>query len=235
MDELAAAVNDIKSMITLTGLVRAAVDDAFTSRVTPLIEPAMLTNASQDSCPKVKKKKKNKKKSNVINGNVNNRNAVPNSDSSNKKSDNSQLPIRLDEISIEETDKPANSSSPNASIVSLDSTIIENVLNVQSVNLPTRNPNTNHGIRIADKRIYIWLSGFHHTSTAQQVVSFVSRVLSVEEKEIVCRSLKSGHRTYTDFHHVSFRIGLRSTYANEALQPNKWPTGISCKLFNQKN
>lgn len=240
LDDLAVAVNDIKSMITLTGLVKAAVDDAFKCRVSSPIQPTPLTNVSHDSCLKVKKKqKKKKKKDNNVNKNVNSRNAVRNPDSSNKKSDYSTSPIRLDEhLQNDDTGLqtcPVNSSSPNASTATLDLTIIENV---QSIPLPSQDlsvSNPGHGIRVADKRTYICLSGFHHTTTTQQVVLFVSRVLSVNEKEIVCRSLKSSRRTYSDFQHVSFRIGLRTTYANEALQPNKWPAGISCKLFDQKN
>lgn len=154
----------------------------------------------------------------------------------NRNSQNTARPIRLEEIvpTVSAfTPTPISASSPNESSATLDSTVIENTQppsQSQSTNVIT-----NHGIRIAEKRTYLCLSGFHHTSTTQQVSSFVSRVLGLSEGDVICRSLKSGRRTYTDFHHISFRIGLRSTHIADALQQDKWPAGISCKLFNSKN
>lgn len=67
------------------------------------------------------------------------------------------------------------------------------------------------------------------------MVSLVSKVLQINEKDIICRSLKSSRRTYNDFNHISFRIGLKAADVKDAFQPKKWPEGISCKYFNQKN
>ncbi|KAJ6639525.1 hypothetical protein Bhyg_12271 [Pseudolycoriella hygida] len=94
----------------------------------------------------------------------------------------------------------------------------------QPLNVPA--PIDDYGIRLAEKRSYLWLSGFHHTSTTQQVSSLVSKVLGIQEKDIICRSLKSGKRDYSDFNHISFRIGLKSSDVKDAFEPNKCPVGI---------
>lgn len=130
----------------------------------------------------------------------------------------------------------------------LDTTIIpatvshissDNQLNSTIIGQPTQASNitassVSHGVRIADKRTYLWLSGFHHTSTVPQVTSLVSEVLGLQENDIICRSLKSAKKNYSDFNYISFRIGLKSTDVKGAFQPNKWPEGIVCKYFESK-
>lgn len=234
LDDLTIVVNEIKSTMNLFGLVKTAIDDALKPYVNSPSPPAISSDASHDVEVKVKKKKKKKMKSNR----KQNHQCVHND---NDPADNANVPakpLQLDNLlSVDNTSTPNTvaSSTPNTSDVTLDSTIIENTPSSQ---LQPQTPNVidaSDDIRVADKRTYLCLSGFHHTSTTRKVVSFVSRILAINEDEIICRSLKSSSRKYNDFQHVSFRIGLRSSLVNDALQPDKWPAGISCKLFQRKN
>lgn len=225
LDDLTISVNEIKSLINLSGLIKLAVDDAFNRRGhISSDKSAELTSVSSAAHSK---KKKKKKQSNADTQNI--------SDSNGKfQSQPTTTPVILDNLPLDiaNSTSPMN-YSPNASL--LDSTIVENVQLNSPLPQSVSDTQPTDEIRVADKRTYLWLSGFHHTTTTKQVILLVSRVLSLDAKEIVCRSLKSGRRTYTDFQHVSFRIGLRSSHANNALKSDKWPVGITCKLFNQKN
>lgn len=59
--------------------------------------------------------------------------------------------------------------------------------------------------------------------------------MKVREADVICRSLKSSRRTYTEFDSISFRVGLRAVDVKDALTAGKWPKGVACKLFKSKN
>lgn len=94
---------------------------------------------------------------------------------------------------------------------------------------------SNHPIRIAEKRTYLWLNGFHHETTSNQVVKLVASTMRIQEPDVICRSLKSSRRSYTEFDQISFRVGIKSTDLKDALTTDRWPNGIVCKLFKSKN
>lgn len=94
---------------------------------------------------------------------------------------------------------------------------------------------TVESIRMAEKRTYIWLNGFHHETTTSQVIKLVATTMDVRESDVICRSLKSGRRTYTESDQISFRVGLRSSDVKDVLTTNRWPKGVVCKLFKSKN
>lgn len=90
-------------------------------------------------------------------------------------------------------------------------------------------------IRTAESRTYLWLNGFHHDTSTEQIIKLVATTMNVQECDVICRSLKSNRRTYTDFDQVSFRVGVKSSDAKDALTTDRWPKGIMCKLFKSKN
>lgn len=113
-----------------------------------------------------------------------------------------------------------------SSVVSSNDTIIATNANTAS---------SEQSIRTADTRTYLWLNGFHHETTTNQIVNLVAKTMDINESDIICRSLKSGKRSYTEFDQVSFRVGLKSTDLKDALTTKKWPRGVICKSFNSKN
>ncbi|KAJ6643667.1 hypothetical protein Bhyg_08631 [Pseudolycoriella hygida] len=90
-------------------------------------------------------------------------------------------------------------------------------------------------VRTAESRTYLWLSGFHHQTTTAQIIDLVAATLAVKGHDIICRSLKSSRRTYTDFDKVSFRVGLKSSDLKDSLTKDIWPKGVICKLLKSKN
>lgn len=90
-------------------------------------------------------------------------------------------------------------------------------------------------IRTAEQRTYLWLNGFHHETTTDQVIKLVSSTMKVREADVICRSLKSSRRSYAEYDHISFRVRLKSTAVKDALSADKWPKGVACKLFKSKN
>lgn len=245
LDELSSTVNEIKSSINTYGLVKSAISDVFKDRffdnqATTAITAPMVTPIGIAKGNKKNKKKKNAEGRQNVNKQSHRKTSTPSNECNgtidqllNNRSD--RLPFTF---SLPISGQNNNSMhNIDASSDLMNSTIVERVpiANSQATQSSiTTNP-TNHGIRVADKRTYLWLSGFHHSSTAQQVASLVSNILKVDENEIICRSLKSSRRSYNDFQHISFRIGLRSSDVKDALHPDKWPVGISCKLFDSKN
>lgn len=251
LDDLTTMVKEMKSSIDLFGLVKRAIEEVDENRNLPSRQ-TMLTEVPLSFRSKSKKKKKtkssnfNQNKSNVtddVDENVTHNHVpkpllldalLPTDDGSTELSNVSPAPSIHDE-SIDTLDTTVILNVQSSSEVStdvLDTTVTQNVQPSPQISNDTI---INHGIRIADKRTYLCLSGFHHTSTSQQVIRFVSSLLAIDESNVLCRSLKSSRRKYTDFQHISFRIGLKSVHANVALQTGKWPAGIKCTLFNQKN
>lgn len=225
LDNLTYLVNEMKTMINLCGLVKSAVDSALQEFV-PTINSKKATNTIDDTpIPNNKKSKKKKKRKQNKH--------VRNIESSSPLNGNviHETPVSLNTSTV------SLSSHTDVSSDQLESTVIEadTRANSNSQQSNVHDHNINHGIRIADKRKYLWLSGFHYSTTAHQVVSMVSSILAVNKSEIICRSLKSSRRNYDDFHHISFRVGLKNTDIKDALHPNKWPEGITCKIFNPKN
>lgn len=247
LEELTTLVNDIKSTINLCGIVKSAINesisDGFTRLATAVGVPSTQSINQHDSNKKrTKRQRKQMRKSNgnhVSISSTHRHSIVPFrlNESANVNANVTLIDTAAELIQpTDVSDDNLNSTvinrqtDNNQSVADqLNSTVIEHPAEVTA---PT---NTNYEIRVADKRSYLWLSGFHHTSTVPQVVRLVSKVLGINEGDVICRSLKSARRKYNDFHYISFRIGIRSSNVESALQPNKWPEGVTCKCFNQKN
>lgn len=210
LDELTSVVNEIKSLINLCGLVKSAISEAFRDH-------GPTTSPSNNNCPAAT--------------NFNSQPAVKRSirrrGTAKKKIAISSTPLNSTVIpSSVKSQNPLAHLSIGSSIGTADNTI---------VTAPVNNCGTSHQIRIAESRTYLWISGFHHQTTTNQIINLVANTLNVEGSGIICRSLKSSRRTYTDFDQVSFRVGLKSMDLKDALTTNRWPKGVVCKLFNSKN
>lgn len=243
LDGLTDLVNEIKMMINLSGLVKSTIKDIFNEGFAGMKSTAVdaVQSISKGSANKNKKKKKRQNNLQKQNRKAESSPPVNSIFPPVTKSQQFQEPFPYNSNETHEV-------SSNATVVQstlqmdisndrLSSTMIERS---HATNLPpnvsvSNVSNHNFDIRVAEKRSYLWLSGFHHTSTAKQVISLVSKLLTINESDIICRSLKSSKREYNDFQHISFRIGLKSSDIKDAFQPNKWPEGIICKYFNQKN
>lgn len=198
LDELAKSVNDMKSMISVSGMVKAAVREVFRDN-----KPASCSSVNPNIQSTESHERKGKRKRN-------NRKKVP----------QSSTPINVSTIqptaslqSLSQTTDPSAESSANTTVV----------------------PNDIQTIRTAEKRLYLWLNGFHHDTTSQQVIKLVASTLCIQESEVICRSLKSSRRTYTDFDQISFRVGLKESVIGDGLSADRWPKGVICKLFKSKN
>lgn len=223
LEDLTTVVNEIKSLINLSGLIKSAIADTFNGDMPverPTVTTAPMTQSDIHKKSKKKKKRQNKppsKKDRIVES------------SQPTTNDKANVPFNFN------VSDPINATlQPNASNDHLHSTVIEHSI-LTNQHQRTISQSQDYGIRVAEKRSYLWLGGFHHTSTVKQVQSLVSKILQIAESEVICRSLKSGRRQYNDFQHISFRIGLKSTDVKDAFEPNKWPEGVSCKYFNQKN
>lgn len=245
LDELTKSVNEIRSMIDTYGLVKSAVTAVFEENMHETspdinghtVQPVEKDNQKKKSNVKGRQNRKKKGKQSSSKPSINN--TVPCENQNNQRSEIPPFIFDGQESFPNDESIQTIISLEDSSNEHLNSTVIrcatESSSTIQSSTTQSfTKQNSNHfGIRIADRRTYLWLGGFHHTSTAQQVTKFVSKILSVDENDIICRSLKSSRRTYNDFHHISFRIGLRSKDTKDAFLPNKWPAGITCKPFNQ--
>lgn len=215
LDELTTLVNEIKSTITLFSMVKSAVAEAFSeqnSGVVPFVESNIDTNGDiheNVNNQKRRKKRPTKKTKKFASSTPTNGNINSNT-------------IRIPKPSRRDPTEPF--VTHESTLSSTDNTVIASA---------GRNPSPS--IRTAERRTYLWMSGFHYATTAEQVVNLVKTTLDVQEYDVICRSLKSNRRTYTDFDHVSFRVGLKPDDVKDALSTGKWPKGVNCKLFNSKN
>lgn len=231
LDDLTALVNEMKSSINLYGLVKSTIVDVFKDGLpseNSLVSAARVTPVNN----KAKKKKKKQQQQRRSDTDSQPKQRHPPLSIESPSSNDSQAPdsrIESTPYRFDDDRDPVHDTSSGTNDENLDETIIDRA------NVTTRTQCSEYGIRVAEKRSYLWLGGFHHTSTCQQVISLVAKVLEINENDIICRSLKSGRRKYNDFNQVSFRIGLKSTDVKDALQPNKWPEGVACKYFKRKN
>lgn len=216
LDDLSTTVNEIKSMISLGGLVKAAISEVFRDN-----GPVICSSVNQH-VPSVDRHMQKQQRS------------VKKNHGKSKRPKGKRKKI-------------AQSSTPNVSIIQSTTSMHSQTLSTHSPldsesvsSNATVVPNTvpdrsDQMIRTAEKRTYLWLNGFHHESTSNQVINLVASTMNVQGSEIVCRSLKSSRRNYTDFDQISFRIGLKSSDVKDALTTDRWPKGVVCKLFNSKN
>lgn len=207
LEELVSCVSEIKSMINLCGMVKTAIDEAFQAKCPNSCSSEGNTATHPDhhkqtaSGKTVKRQPPKKKK---------------------KKPSKSSTPVSSTFIQTTTPQTQSNQSAVKSSIESVTDTVIQADAN---------DGNSTHGIRTVETRTYLWLNGFHHETTTSQVIKLVASTMSIHEAEIICRSLKSGRRTYTDLDQVSFRVGVRTTDLADALTTNRWPKGVVCKMF----
>lgn len=219
LDELTATVNEIKALIDLGGMVKAAINEAIVATDSAGHFSGKPSAAStvrrelQDTGKKAKRRSNQRK--------------------SKKKVAKTSTPVTgTNKVSMESREAAENISL--VSLIASDSIDDANNTVVPTNNNTNDNPST-RGIRTVETRTYLWLNGFHHDTTTSQIIKLVADTMNVEESEVICRSLKSGRREYTEFDQVSFRVGLKTKDLRDALTTDKWPKGIICKLFKSKN
>lgn len=212
LDHLTNLVNEIKDSINLCGMVKASIGEFFSDNFPDTrnsIHGHTEVDTFRSNTPK-KVSRRNAKRRNI----------------SKKKISSTPTENTAAQSMITSND---SSSTPtvilDSSGAALNNTIIP----------AGNNLDIDDTVRVAVKRTYLWLSGFHHETTTNQIIRLKSKTLNVRESDIICRSLKSSRRSYSEFDHVSFRVGLRSSEINDALSTDKWPKGTRCKLFMSKN
>lgn len=135
----------------------------------------------------------------------------------------------------------ANGKNRLKSSTPVNGTVIQTTLASQSssertiVGTPSIDSASTQTIRNAENRTYLWLNGFHHQTTSKQIIDLVAKTMNVSGTDVICRSLKSSRRTYSDGDPISFRVGLKTADVKDALTTDRWPKGVMCKLFNSKN
>lgn len=208
LDDLTTLVNEIKTTINLYGMVKSAIGEVLRDKNFADHSSEMPYIPSTDR-PEEPTLNKNKRKR--------------------KKRQNNQSSTPLNTHILEST---SHTGDPILPTVNLDSSVesSNNITIVQSTD-----SSTSRTIRTAENRTYLWLNGFHHQTTTNQIIDMVVNTMEVREADIICRSLKSSRRTYTELDRISFRVGLKAADVKDALTAGKWPNGVVCKLFKSKN
>lgn len=195
LDELASALNEIRSLVSLSGLVKSAITDVFRDR-----EPTFRSSERDGG-----------------------------------SSDRSKQPVTMSK----KKKRRSKGSKRHKSSTPINSTVIQTTLESQAssdvtiITTPNIDTGSTQPIRSVEPRTYLWLNGFHHQTTTKQIIDLVASTLNIPSVDVICRSLKSNRRTYSDSDHISFRVGL--TNIKDALSTNRWPKGVMCKLFKSKN
>lgn len=210
LDDLTTIVNEVKTMINLCGMVKTAIGEAFSDNYTVIRSPKESIDA-----PKVRLEHP------VANEKVKRRRK-------NKRKVTSSTPINGS------SDHTIMQSDMHSSAIDLLESTVVRVNNTVAQTVQC-NTSQSQVIRTAEKRTYLWLNGFHHETTTDQVIKLVSITMDVREADVICRSLKSSRRSYAELDHISFRVGLKSSDVKDALSAGKWPKGVACKLFKSKN
>lgn len=207
LEELSTTVNEIKTMISLGGMVKSAINEVF------CINSQTIRPTDNQRVPSTDQQITTKNK----------RGGNKRRQGKRKRIAPSSTPINVSVIQTTSSSQSQTTIIPSeTSTVSTESTVIPNVSSA-------------HQIRAAEKRTYLWLNGFHNETTVDQVTKLVANVMKVNEPDVICRSLKSTRRVYTEFDQISFRVGLKTTDVKDALTTDRWPKGIVCKLFKSKN
>lgn len=208
LDDLTTVVNEIKTMINLCGLVKSTISEA-------LRDHDSIIRSSDNIC----NSPTNRHEQQVVEKRTKHRR------SKGKKNTKSSKPVNSTIIQTT-TGVPLAHVVLESSIESSNNTVVAT---------PTIDNDSSQTIRTAESRTYLWFNGFHHETTTNQIINLVSRTMSVQRSDIICRSLKSSRRTYTEFDQVSFRVGFKSTDLKDALTTDRWPKGVVSKLFKSKN
>lgn len=208
LDDFIILVNDIKTTINLGSLVKSAVSEVFRESVSINHTPQDPLIVSNN--PPVVRAKTTKRKRRQSKQGKPTISSTPVNGSISHTSSSSQGPVYT--VNLE-----SSTESMNVTVI------------------PTAEPGSTQTIGSAENRTYLWLRGFHYETTSNQVIDLVAKTINVNGSDIICRSLKSSRRAYTESDHISFRVGLRPTDVKNALSTKNWPNGVVCKLFNSKN